>query len=99
MKSKKRVRQTNRQRLGPENKLMDEQQIILKGCKIMNNNSENIEKKYRIKKELLVCSETNAPVWQGVLYATCLLLFALFQTALLSQGFNSNYLSTQFHVT
>ena len=43
-------------------------------------------------RRIIAFSETDEPVWRGVLYAACLLLFAMVQTMLLSQYFYRMYL-------
>ena len=42
-------------------------------------------------RRIIAFSESDEPVWQGVLYAACLLLFAMVQTLLLSQYFYRMY--------
>ena len=43
-------------------------------------------------RRIISFSETDEPVWRGVLYAAALLIFAIIQTILLSQYFNQMYL-------
>ena len=43
-------------------------------------------------RRIIAFSESDEPLWRGVLYAVCLLLFAMVQTMLLSQYFYRMYL-------